>query len=76
MLNPKRETIKVLAPNVAKTSSILDCIPSTVETIAITEVTPMTIPSTVKNDRSLLAQRAAKDSMIKDKNTILIFHFN
>jgi len=63
MINPNLVTVNVLGPIDAKVRSMLCWRPSTVETTAITDVTPMTIPSKVRNERSRLAQRAAADSL-------------
>jgi hypothetical protein len=41
---------------------MLDCPPSPIEIMAMTEPMPMTMPSMVKPDRTLLARRAEEVS--------------
>src|SRR5215813_6095102 len=62
--------INKLAPIDAKDCSTCAFAPSPIATIAITAETPMTTPSVVKNERSLLRKSAVADARRVSKNVI------
>ena len=67
---PMRETINVFGPIESKARTISFWIPSTVETMVVTEVTPKTMPIMVSDERRRLDQSAASDSLISARKTI------